>query len=466
MTFIVFDSLPGAASLQLSVAAIERQLGALDALLVGKTYNAASSDHKIKAAVTGEITVASVSIAPTAADPANPTAVGTALLPIINQAITSAQATSPTDVKNAVTAMNLLGICTPTGSFPNYAGFPEEAAVFTAEKPVLDTRIAARQFVGVSGSVTATVNGQLQLVSLVTASVPDVVGVLESDVVSAVNKALTAATGLIDTTVALLTDTLDANTVSFGGVCLYARGNLQISDGVVVKGSSGTGAPVANAGNTATTISNNARVGNLWSLAKVTMQSSGHVDGFVKTMQTFTGPTIPGGVSQGAFFVLPELSLVPTFPTSNQGSVTVASGQTKTLAPGTYDSVTVTSGGTLRLSAGTYLINICDLQAGGATIVDSTAGRVVVHVHGLLKITHQIKSSNSSPPNLFMGSYGLEVVRVAAPYSGTLIAPGAEINLSPANAHSGAFFGKDITTAANTTVTYVPYTGAPTLGTF
>jgi hypothetical protein len=275
---------------------------------------------------------------------------------------------------------------------------------------------------------------------------------------------------LIDTTLAQLTDTLNANTVAFSDVCLYARGLLQISDNVVVKNASGTGVPVANAGNSGTTVGKNTRVGNLWSAATVTMQNTAHVDGFVKTTQTFTAvggtPVVSGGVSQGVFFVLPELSLVPTFPGTNQGSVTVASGQTRTLTPGAYDSVTVNSGGTLKLSAGTYLINICDLQAGGTTIVDSTGGRVVVHVHGLLKITHTIKSSNSNPPNLFMGSYGLEVVRVAAPYTGTLIAPGAEINLSPVNAHSGAFFGKDITTAAGTTVTFVPYTGNPVLGTF
>jgi hypothetical protein len=285
----------------------------------------------------------------------------------------------------------------------------------------------------------------------------------------ALNLALDAAMGLTDATIAQQVDGLDAVTVKFADVCLYARDNLQISNNVVVKTAAGAGAPIANAGNGTTTLGLTTRVGNVWSWAKVTAQSSARVEGFIKTAQTYTptgSPTVTGGVSQGVFFVLPELSLVPTFPTQNLGSVTVASGQTRTLAPGTYDQITVNAGGTLKLSAGTYLANIVNLQASGTTIVDSTAGRVVVHVHGLLQITHQIKSSNSSPPNLFMGSYGLEIVRVQAPYSGTLIAPGAKINLSPANAHSGAFFGKDITTATGTTVTFVPYTGAPSLGTF
>ena len=469
MTFIVFDQLPTAASLQPALTTIEQQLGALDALLRGKTYNAASSDQNLKASVSGAIEVTSITIAAAAANPANPAALGPALLPVINQAITAAQAVTPNDVKTSTSAMNLLSICAPGASFPNYAGFPEAAAVFATEKPVLDARVAARQFQGVSGDVTATVNGQLQLVTLTVARIPSVLSILQNDVARAVNLALDAAMGLTDATIAQQVDVLDAVTVKFSDVCLYARENLQISNNVVVKTAAGAGAPIANAGNGTTTLGLTTRVGNVWSWANVTSQSSARVEGFIKTAQAYTptgSPTVTGGVSQGVFFVLPELSLVPTFPTQNLGSVTVASGQTRVLAPGTYDTVTVNGGGTLKLSAGTYLINICDLQASGTTIVDSTAGRVVVHVHGLLKITHQIKSSNSSPPNLFIGSYGLEVVRVAAPYSGTLIAPGAEINLSPANAHSGAFFGKDITTATGTTVTFVPYTGSPSLGTF
>jgi len=469
MTFIVFDPLPQASTLQTALTTIEQQLDALDALLRGKSYAAASANQNLKSTVNGAIEVVSITIAAAATDPANPGAVGTALVPIVNQAITAAQTTSATDVKNAVTNMNLVNICTPTGSFPNYAGFPELAAVFTAEKPTLDTRIAARQFQGQSGLVTATVNGQLQVVSIAVTAIPDMLGVLESDVLKALNRALDAAKGLLDGTVNAQTTLLDANTVKFADVCLYARDDLQISNNVTIKTAAGAGAPIANAGNGTTSLGLTTKVGNVWSYAKVTAQSSARVEGFIKTMQTYTptgSPTVTGGVSQGVFFALPELSLVPTFPTQNQGSVTVANGQTRTLTPGNYDSVTVNSGGTLKLSAGTYFLNICDLQSGGTTIVDSTAGRCVVHVKGLLKITHQIKSSTSAAPNLLMGSYGLEIVRVAAAYKGTLIAPGAEINLSPANTHAGAFFGKDITTASGTTVTFVPYTGNPVLGTF
>jgi DNA-binding protein YbaB len=469
MTFIVFDPLPSAASLQPALTTIEQQLGALDALLRGRAFNAASADQKLKVTVNGALEVTSVTIDPTATNPATPQTVGTALVAVVNQAITAAQGQTPTDVKNAVTNMNLVNICTPGGQFPGYAGFPEAAAVFAAEKPVLDSRVAARTFQGRSGDVTATVNGQFQLVSLTVTRIPDMVPVLAADVLRALNGAISAAMGLTDATVALQVDALSANSPTYADVCLYARGKLQLADGVVVKTGGNVGAPVANAGNNGTTLGLNTRTGNVWSWATVTLKTTSRVEGFVKTAQTYSAtgsPVVTGGVSQGVFFVLPELSLVPTFPSQNQGSITVANGQTKTLAPGNYDSVTVNSGGTLKLSTGTYFINICDLQAGGTTIVTSTAGRVVVHVRGLLKITHQIKSSTSAPPNLLMGSYGLEVVRVAAPYKGTLIAPGAEINLSPANAHEGSFFGKDITTAVNTTVTFVPYTGTPLLGTF
>jgi DNA-binding protein YbaB len=469
MTFIVFDQLPSAASLQPALTTLDQQLNGLDALLRGKTYAAASANQNLKAVVSGAMEVVSITIAAAAVNAANPGALGPALLPVVNQALGAAQAQTPSDVSSAVSAMSLLGLCAPSAAFPNFAGFPEAAAVLTAEKPVLDGRVAARQFQGQSGDVTATVSGQLQLVALSVTRIPSALSLLETDVKRAINLALDAAAGLTDATIAQQIGALDANTVTYAAVCLYARGKLQLADRVVVKDAAGAGAPIANAGNNGTTLGLNARAGNVWSWAKVTLQSSSRVDGFVKTAQTYAAagsPVVTGGVSQGAFFVLPELSLVPTFPSSNQGSITVANGQTRTLAPGNYDSVTVNSGGTLKLSAGTYLVNICDLQPGGTTLVDSAAGRVVFHVRGLLKISHAVKSAGSAPPNLLMGSYGLEIVRVAAPFKGTLIAPGAEINLSPANAHAGAFFGKDITTAADTTITFVPYTGTPLFGTF
>jgi DNA-binding protein YbaB len=469
MTFIVFDPLPAPLTLQSSLTTIEQQLDAVDTLLRGKSYPASSSDQNIKVTATGAMELSSVTITAAATNPANPGALGPLIVPVVNQALTAAKGQSPTDVASAVANMNLLGICTPSGSLPNYAGFPEAAAVFAAEKPTIDARIAARTFQATSGDVTATVNGALQVVTITVARISDVLANLTGDVMKAVNMALDAAMGLVDVTVGQQTDLLATNSVAFSDVCLYARGQLQLSDGVVVKTAAGVGAPVANAGNSGTTIGNNARCGNVWSLATVTMQSSGRVDGFVKTLQTFTGvgsPVVSGGVSQGAFFVLPELSLVPTFPSTNQGSVTVANGQTTVLAPGTYDQITVNSGGTLKLSAGTYFANIVNLQTGGSTIVDSSGGRVVLHVHTVLQISHTIKSAGTGAPNLFVGYYGLQTINLAAPYSGTLIAPGATINLSPANAHSGAFFGASITTAANTTVTFVPYAGAPTLGTF
>src|SRR3954462_8590499 len=124
---MAFDPLPTPASLQSAILAIERQMGLLEAQLRGKTYNGASADQKLKATVNGEVEVVSIFIDPTLKTDANLAALGPSLVPVVNQAITAAQAQSAIDVKTGAIAFNLLNICAPTGSFPNFAGFADAA---------------------------------------------------------------------------------------------------------------------------------------------------------------------------------------------------------------------------------------------------------------------------------------------------------------------------------------------------
>src|SRR4030095_3393560 len=158
---MAFDPLPSPASLQAALLVIERQISALEVQLRGKSFNCASADQKLKAVVSGAIEVTSMTIDPTTIDPANLGTLATALVPVINQAINAAHTQSAADVKASATNWNLQSFCTPTGAYPNFAGFAEAAAALTSEKPAIDARIVARQFQGQAGDVTATVNGQL-----------------------------------------------------------------------------------------------------------------------------------------------------------------------------------------------------------------------------------------------------------------------------------------------------------------
>src|SRR4029077_20779083 len=133
------------------------------------------------------IEVVSIVIDPSLKTDANLAALGPSLVPVVNQAITAAHAQSAIDVKTSATAFNLMNICTPTGSFPNFAGFADAAASLTAEKPAIDAKIAARQFQGKAVDVTAVVNGMLQVVSIAIARLPDHLPVLDTDVADAIN---------------------------------------------------------------------------------------------------------------------------------------------------------------------------------------------------------------------------------------------------------------------------------------
>ena len=57
---------------------------------------------------------------------------------------------------------------------------------------------------------------------------------------------------------------------------------------------------------------------------------------------------------------------------------------------------------------------------------------------------------------------------VEAPFTGTLVAPDAPINLATVGApgHTGAFYGKDVTVQPDNTIVHFPFSGPPSLGTF
>jgi hypothetical protein len=64
---------------------------------------------------------------------------------------------------------------------------------------------------------------------------------------------------------------------------------------------------------------------------------------------------------------LPVIATLPTFPAITPGTtdITVANGQTMTLAPGNYHNITVGDSATLILSGGIYHILTLDVRQGG-----------------------------------------------------------------------------------------------------
>lgn len=469
-----FDPIPDPSTLLGAVLAMERQLTALDQELDAAAHSASSADGSITAVANGTPRLIELSIAQAALDAANTTAnltnLANAVKTVVNQAMSTAHASSATRTGNLARSLSLQNICAPNAALPNIAGFPEAAAALTAEIPIIDQRIAARRLQGKVGPATATVNGYFEVITLTLDGFPSDAAVLSGQILRAINLGFEEGSGIVDQTIADVVGTIDQNSVGFAALCLYARGSLRIADRVQVKSGSSTFAAVANAGPAETNIGVDARVGNVWSMGPVTLRNNAHVVGFVKTNQTVTSQTTPpdvsGGVFPGTFIRLPNLSLQVNFPGTHQGAVNIEPPAQRTLAPGAWGAVTVK--GRLQLSAGTYTFESFDLESQATLTIDSRAGRVILHVRGGNLIFRGKQVSVQGRANFFLGYFGTNMVVVGSPFTGTLVAPTALVDLAtiPAPGYSGAFFGKDIVAHPDSTFNFVPHTGSPALGTF
>jgi DNA-binding protein YbaB len=469
-----FDPIPDPSTLIASVFGIERQLAQLDRQLDAARFTATSSDGAVTAVANGTPRLVSLSITQAALDAANASgslvALANQVKTVINQALGSAQDASASTTSTLANTLSLQGICAPTGSFPNIAGFAETAAALTAQVPVIDQRIVARTFQWTAGPVTAVINGHFEVVGLTIAGFPTDVTVIIDQTTQAVNGGIDQAGPMVDGTIETTVNNVPRNVVGFGDVCLYARGSLTLADRFKVVTSSGGLAAIANAGNVQTTIGVTTRVGNIWSVAPVTLRNNAHVEGFVKTPQTVTSQTTPpdvsGGVFPATFIQVPNLSLQVTFPGTNNGDVSLEPGTSRSLSPGAYGNVVVK--GTLTVRSGTYTFESLDLESQGTLVVDSRSGRVIIHVHGGNLIFRARQTSVSGQANFFLGYYGTNMVVMGAAFTGTLVAPTALVNLNTiaAPGYTGAVFAKDINADPDSTITFVPYSGTPSLGTF
>jgi hypothetical protein len=261
---------------------------------------------------------------------------------------------------------------------------------------------------------------------------------------------------------------IDDPTTSLKNVCVYARGNLQIADRVKTKKSDGTFAPIANAGTTQTNIGADAQVGDLQSRAGVVLRDRAHVNGFLSTSQTVTrqnSTVVTGKITQNTFLLLPNIDATVTFPSSNQGAVDIEPGQSRTLKPGAYTDVAVKSRATLSLSTGTYFFDSLDIEPQAVVSCNSKAGQIVIYVRRGLIFRGAFTEQGGGSPRIFMEVFGTDMVSLEAPFTGTIAAPNALLNLATVGApgHHGSFFGRDVTIQPDNTITWVPYTGIPVL---
>jgi DNA-binding protein YbaB len=477
---VAFDPLPSPSTFVGAVLGIEQQLAKHEKNLRGATFNAGTAGNLFVTA-NGMIEVVAVQIPDSAVNTIAGTGqpnlpdLASRLLALVNQAFGLAQTASAAQTATVTSGLNLLGLCVPNGPLPNFANFADTAAALIAEEPAIATRVAAMRFTGQAGSVTAVVTGTLSVASLTIGAFPAHRPVLEHDVADAINRARRAADGGIDT--GIQNPTTTPPTIGFTGVCLYARGNLILADRVKILAGNSFGA-IANAnGAGQTNIGTDTQIGDIWSRAPVTLRDRAHVNGSVRSNLAVTPPTSPGPAGQvvsgqiaaNSVFVMPGLNFTVSFPTGTHDDVTLDPGHppvVRQIKPGAWGNVKVQPGCTLQLLSGTYFFNSLDLEPQGTLALDSKTGRVLIHIKGDLIFRGSLVERTGGTPNLFMSCFTANPTTIGSPFTGTFVAPNASIDFATVKGlgHRGAFFAKDITVEPDNAITFIPFSGTPSLG--
>jgi hypothetical protein len=467
--------LPSADSLIPSIASLRRKLATEEVGFRGTIYLATSSDTNVSASANGMIEMLTVSLATAVVypplDQTALTALQGSLLDGCGKALIAANAGTKPKASADAGGYTLTGIPNLGQADPASPGFASSDTDLTNLLLAQDPVIAAKQFQGIVGSVSAIVDGTLTLKSIaLTLPLPASHTGLEGQVVLAINLALQKAKHLFEDGIqAQVNNSVDSSAITFSQACLWAQGNLVLADRVKVKNQNGTFAPSVNAGSVQTNIGADAQVGDVWSRAAVELRDRCKATGNVRTRSTLkldANASVTGLVTQnGTLLQIPTLSLTVTFPGTNQGDKTVAPGGTLTLAPGAFGNVTVNAGATLFLSTGTYFFNNLDIEPNAKISCTSGSGQIVVNVKVGLIFRGSIVEKTGGRPKFFLGVFGTSAVSLEGPFTGTFMALTAPLTLatltSPA-VHTGAFYARDITVNPDNTITYFPFSGPPT----
>ena len=277
-------------------------------------FNATSTDTKVVASANGMIEMLTVTIQPASAYPTTfPPATLTSLAASVKDGCGKVLTNANNDTKAKASAdaagYTLTGIPNLGAAPPNNPTFQSSDADLTALLRAQDPIIAAKQFQGISGPVSAIVDGTLTLVSItLTLPMPQSKTEFEEHVVIAINLALTKAKHLFeDGILKRVNDGLDSSAVTFPTACLWAQGNLALADRVQVKvGNTQAFAPVVNAGSgtIGTNIGVSTQTGDMWSRAPIRLRNNSTVNGNLRGManvQLDSGAAVTGlKVTNGA----------------------------------------------------------------------------------------------------------------------------------------------------------------------
>jgi hypothetical protein len=155
---------------------------------------------------------------------------------------------------------------------------------------------------------------------------------------------------------------------------------------------------------------------------------------------------------------MPDLSqFVVPFPTHSVPGPQLRPGAQQPIAPGSYGLTSIGSRATLSLATGTYYFTQIDLEPQATLLLNDSNGPVIIYLRDSAILRGVVASTRGGDPQVRITYLGPGTIQLNAPFSGTVVAPNATIDLTPSNGavYRGSFFGASVLVDAHSTVTTV-----------
>ncbi|HEY4104954.1 MAG TPA: hypothetical protein VGM44_13745, partial [Polyangiaceae bacterium] len=240
-----------------------------------------------------------------------------------------------------------------------------------------------------------------------------------------------------------------------------ARTDIAVQDrATLVDGSSGYASAV-NLGTGQAMLGASAKLGSLWSIGPVQLNSSSTAFGNVTSASSITlqaGARILGKSTQHAALAPPAEALFGVvFPPFTSGDLTVPNDSFVTGSPNRYGNVIVRARSTLTIPAGSYYFDSLLVEPQATLVADDSLGPVFVYVRSALTLRGTVRGLESTVPELLLADFGSGSIELSGPFQGTLIARDALLNFSSQQVHSGAFYANHVTVGPDTKLTLAPF---------
>lgn len=245
-----------------------------------------------------------------------------------------------------------------------------------------------------------------------------------------------------------------------------ANGSLEISDRSRVVTVPTGFAAVTNVGTAGSRIGVRAETGDVWSSSALVLANNAQVNGSVHAPNGLTlqpDAMVTGTTDRTTPITPRSFSWVVDFQAGTT-SVNLEPDTTRQLAPGAYATVAVKSRAKLSLKTGAYHLQSLQVETGATLALDTRQGPIFVYVSQ--SMFHRGFNQYTGDDNAALFAYfGTQSVALGGPFTGSVVAPNAEIALSPGtdaaqpnrSGFKGSFFGKRVWAQPDITLTYAAF---------